>query len=264
MENSQGKTLMTIMQIVVVGLVVLITHAIEAITGFGCTVLALPFVTAILGVKLGVPLLAVLGWILALYMVVTKWKQIIFREFFIIVFFVGIGMPIGMYAFQSLDPTILKKGLAFFIILTSIWRIIKGASKKKDNEESECCTAAPTKRLPKWIAYPTLIVGGIIHGAFASGGPLVVLYAAMALPNKGNFRATLCLLWTSLNTILIINYFRLGIFVTDFNIGLAIMFPFILTGIIIGEKIHDRVHPVHFEQIIFSVLGLTGIVMLFL
>ncbi len=33
------------------GLTVFVTHALEAVTGFGCTVLALPFVTALIGVK---------------------------------------------------------------------------------------------------------------------------------------------------------------------------------------------------------------------
>ena len=250
---------MTLLQILIVGTVVLITHAIEAVTGFGCTVLALPFVTAVLGVKVGVPLLAVLGWALALYIVITKWRKIVFREYGIIVLFVGLGMPLGMYAFRSFDPALLKRILAVFIIVISGWRILRSSVPSK----TESSGKSPVK-LPKLVAYTLLFLGGIIHGAFASGGPLVVLYAASALPDKGNFRATLCMLWTTVNTVLIISYAQAGVFIPEFNTGLAVMLPFLLTGIIAGEKIHDHVHPSHFEQIIFGVLGVTGIVMLIL
>ncbi len=35
--------------LVLSGLVVFVTHALEAVTGFGCSVLAMPFVSALLG-----------------------------------------------------------------------------------------------------------------------------------------------------------------------------------------------------------------------
>lgn len=258
---------------VLVGITVFITHALEAITGFGCTVLALPFVTALVGVKTGVPILATLAWILALYIVITKWRFINFKEFGIIVLFVGIGLPFGMLAFKNLDAKILKKILALFITLTASWQVYRritrpGVVSNSDaNGESVNCPAAPEAAISKtfWGRLPyylILVVGGMVHGAFASGGPLVVLYASKTLTDKGSFRATLCLLWTTLNTLLLINYLRSGVFTASIVSGTAGMLPFLAAGIVAGEKIHHRVDGDLFGKLIFLVLLITGLFML--
>lgn len=251
---------------ILVGITVLITHALEAITGFGCTVLALPFVTALVGVKTGVPILATLAWILALYIVITKWKFINFKEFGIILLFVGLGLPFGMIAFKSLDSQLLKKILAVFIVLTAGWQVYHRFAKP--NRENLNSPTAPEAALSRslWGRIPyylLLLLGGMVHGAFASGGPLVVLYASKTLTDKGNFRATLCLLWATLNTILIVNYLRSGVFTTPIIQGTAGMLPFLVAGIIIGEKIHHRLDAKLFGKLIFLVLLATGLFMLF-
>ena len=53
----------------VVALVVFLTHFQQGITGFGCTVLALPFITLLLGLKTAVPVLVMVGWLVALTIV---------------------------------------------------------------------------------------------------------------------------------------------------------------------------------------------------
>jgi len=249
---------MSLAALALTGVVVFVTHALEAVTGFGCTVLALPFVAALLGIKTAVPLLAAIAWILALYIAVTKRRMINFRVFRIIVFFAGLGLPVGMFAFRAMDAGILKRGLAVFIILSASWQL----RLRFGNRGKKTPTEAPAgKRIPA-IYYLLLLAGGLVHGAFASGGPLIVLYAARALPDKGQFRATLCLLWTSLNSVLLIGYALSGTFTPAVSGGIAAMLPFLLAGILAGEKIHDRVHPDLFGKLVFSALLVTGIIML--
>ena len=107
-------------------------------------------------------------------------------------------------------------------------------------------------------------LGGIVHGAFASGGPFVVLYAVKKLEDKGEFRATLCLLWASLNTVLMIDFYQDGIFTTEIMTELGILMPFLVAGIISGELIHNKVDPEIFKKIVFTVLLITGIIMFFM
>ncbi|MDD4301702.1 MAG: hypothetical protein PHS03_04415 [Sphaerochaeta sp.] len=95
----------------------------------------------------------------------------------------------------------------------------------------------------------------------SSGGPLVVLYATRALPDKGKFRATLCLLWTTLNTIIIAGYLIEGSLTLPVAKTTAMLVPFVVAGIIAGEHIHDKVDARHFSIIVFSMLFATGIVM---
>ncbi len=237
------------------GLTVFITHALEAVTGFGCTVLALPFITMLFGVKTGVMVLTVLAWLLALYFVVTKWKHIDFKQFAIIASLMLCSLPLGMFLFRTADLGILKLILAVFIVLTASLQLLKLSNVIKFD-----------KPLPKPLAILLLIAGGIVHGMFSSGGPLVVLYATKAIPDKGRFRATLCLLWTTLNTIIIAMYFFGGTLpqpvLQEGLTTLPWMLPFLLAGIVAGEKVHDKVDERTFSFIVFSMLFVTGCFML--
>ena len=234
------------------GCVVFLTHAIEAVTGFGCTVLALPFVTALLGTKTGVVVLAVLAWLLAAYMVVTKRRHLNLKEYGIIVLFVGFGLPVGMYLFKTLDAALMKKILAVFILLVSAYQLGRGFFTSRKGP-------AFSSPVPY---YALLVLGGIVHGAFASGGPLVVVYAARALKDKGEFRATLCLLWTTLNTVLLISFALNGLLNAETLGIIGLMLPFLGAGIYAGEKVHDKVNAEVFTKVVFGVLFASGLVML--
>ena len=102
------------------GVVVLITHALEAVTGFGCAVLAMPFVSALLGVKTAVRVITILAWLLALYLAVRNYRRIDFKQYAIITGCMLAGLPVGMYLFRSQDTSVLSIILAVFIVLVSV------------------------------------------------------------------------------------------------------------------------------------------------
>jgi uncharacterized membrane protein YfcA len=98
----------------------------------------------------------------------------------------------------------------------------------------------------------------------SSGGPLAVIYAAKAMPEKGVFRATLCLLWVVLNTIIIALYFIERSFTMRAAETMGIIAPFIVLGIAAGEKIHDKLNERFFSIIVFAMLLATDCVIFFI
>ncbi len=238
--------------ILLFGIVVFMTHFLEGITGFGCTVLALPFAIMLVGIKTAVPTLVFLALLLALYIVIIDQKQIIWKEFFRIVTFVGAGVPVGIFLFSYLPEGVLKKILALFMIFVSargLYVSCKPHTKKIN--------------LPAPIMNVILFIGGCIHGAFSSGGPLVVIYATKALPNKNNFRATLCMLWVSLNTVIVAQNMIRG--VMTFAVWKLLLFtlPFLIAGAILGNWAHHRIKDIYFTQIVYGVLFISGFFMFF-
>lgn len=249
--------------LILTGLVVFVTHGLEAITGFGCTVLAMPFAAMLLGLDKAKFLLAILAWALALYFAVTKCKAIVWKQYLIIVGFVALGMPLGMWAFARLDRVALAKALGAFIVLSAglqLWKRIASPLLARRRAAAGRSSAAGAG-LPMPVYWLLLFVGGIVHGAFATGGPLVVLYASKALPDKGNFRATLTLLWASLNTVLIVQFAAGGRFTGEAWRDLGFMAPFLIAGIVAGEIAHRKVDADLFSKIVFSMLFVTGVVM---
>ena len=235
-----------------VAVVVFLTHFQQGITGFGCTVLALPFITLLLGLQTAVPLLVMVGWLVALSIVVESRRHIVWREFAWIALPVGLAMPIGIWLAGALPVKGLKLVLAAFTVLVGIEGLIK-----------QSCQATPVQSSlrVRRLAGLFLPLGGVLHGAFGSGGPLVIIYATRAITDKSLFRVTLCLLWTALNAILIGQWITRGTLTPHIWKMSAFALPFALIGVALGNRIHYRTNVGLFRKIVYSVLIASGLVL---
>jgi uncharacterized membrane protein YfcA len=115
----------------------------------------------------------VLAWVLALYIVLIDFKQIVWREFLKILILVGVGMPIGMLLYSYLPEKVLTVCLGIFMLSVSTWKLYSTYKKTHTNI-----------KFKEWPYSLLLFLGGIVHGAFGTGGPLVVVYASNKLKNK--------------------------------------------------------------------------------
>lgn len=258
---------MSALQNILFGFVVLITHFLEGVTGFGCTVLALPFCTSLAGIKTAVPVLVVIAWLLALYIVIIDFKSIVWKEYGKIVAFVILGLPIGMWLFSSLPDTILKRVLGVFMIVVSVRGLYAAFQSKPapicgSGEGRAGKNATETAQLKKHLLYFILFLGGIIHGAFGSGGPFIVIYATKALPEKNNFRATLCMLWLTLNSIIIFKNVKQGVMTVPVLELILWTLPFLVAGMILGNYAHKKIKENAFTKVVYSVLLISGVFML--
>ncbi|MBQ9087572.1 MAG: sulfite exporter TauE/SafE family protein [Lentisphaeria bacterium] len=242
------------MKLFISAFVVFCTHLLEAITGFGSSVLALPFLNVTLGLRMAVQMLCVLSWVMALYIVIRSWKDLVWKEFIFIVCYVALGLPVGMWIFDKLPAPILCLILGTFMVAVGIRGEITTA--KKDSPTP----VTPAKR--SFLMKLLLFGGGIIQGAFGSGGPFIVIYSAKALPEKRVFRGTLSMLWLSMNTIRLVSW---GITGELWNMELAkcLMwsFPVVIAGILIGDHLHNKVSEHHFKIGVYAVLIISGIFM---
>lgn len=248
---------MSIAVILLFGIIVLITHLMEGITGFGCTVLALPFAIALVGINVAVPVLIVLAWFLCLYIVIIDFKKIVWKEFFKIISFVILGLPIGMWIFSSMSEAILKNLLGIFMILVALRGLYISFVVKPKQQDNQPAELNPS-RLKKYLLNVLLFLGGIVHGAFSSGGPFVVIYASQSLPDKSNFRATLCTMWVILNGILTFNNVRTGVLAGP-TLELTLWtFPFLAAGALLGNYAHNNIKGDTFVKLVYIVLLLSG------
>lgn len=236
--------------LILFGVVVLITHFLEGITGFGCTVIALPFAVLLVGVKTAVPVLTVLSLILSSYILFIDHKKIVWKAYLKVIALVGLGLPFGMMAYSYLPEDILKKVLGVFMILVAIRGLYNSVGIKEK-----------TKNLGKMVLNTLLFLGGIIHGAFSTGGPFVVIYAAQTLKDKRNFRATLSAVWVTLNSIIALRIFINGGFTKEACTFLLGSLPFLIVGMILGNKAHNKVKDKTFKKIIYIVLFISGFFM---
>lgn len=234
----------TTTNLILLFLVILISNTIQGITGFAGTILAMPFSIMLIGIDNSKQILNLLGILASIWIVARSYKNICFKEFTKILFFMVIGLFIGMKIYSMYSPNILLKILGIFILYVSIKGILP-INKKPINS--------------KIALSLILIMAGIIHGMFVVGGPLVVIYATYKLKNKAEFRATLSLVWIVLNGLIFIK----GIFAGQFNGEvITLLTPSILAlgcGMILGEILYKKMNQQVFMKITYFLLIVSGI-----
>jgi uncharacterized membrane protein YfcA len=224
--------------------------AVEATIGFGATVITVAMASLIVPIERILPAFVPLNLILSGYLVARGWrhvdkKLVVWR----VLPAMALGMPIGMLAFRVLDERWLRLILGAFVTVLSL---VELARKGR----------AAASSLPRALELALLAIAGAIHGAFASGGPVVVYVVGRRIASdKALFRATLSFLWLILNLVLAVGYLQEGkLDVSALRDSLALA-PGLLLGLVAGEKIHERVSSDGFRTAVFVLLLLVGVVL---
>ncbi len=223
--------------------VLFLSNILQTITGFAGTVLAMPPSMILLGVDDAKVVLNAMAWLSGLLISIQNYKYINKKELFKMSSFMIIGMLIGIRIYAMLSSDILLT--IYGVIVVAIG--LKNLCIKKQYEHS------------KLILSLVLIIAGIIHGMFVSGGALLVIYAVGVMKDKNEFRATVAPIWVILNSYMMISYAFDGM--VNLNnmclIGLSVIPLFI--AIWIGNKIQVAINQKIFLKITYVLLIISGL-----
>ena len=82
------------------------------------------------------------------------------------------------------------------------------------------------------------------------------------MPDKSSFRATLSFLWLVMNSFRLIFWYIAGEFEQPVLLkNAAIILPFMLCGLLIGDYLHHKVDEKIFKIGVYSLLTISGIIM---
>ena len=114
-------------------------------------------------------------------------------------------------------------------------------------------------RLPAVLMLFVIFAAGIIHGMFVSGGALLVIYAAGALKDKEEFRATIALIWLTIGCYITGIQFQAGHFNSHvWFLLIAGIIP-VFVGTWIGTKLVKKLPQEIFMKMTYILLLLSGV-----
>ena len=224
--------------------VLFVANVIQAITGFAGTVLAMPPSIYLLGMDNAKVVLNVMALLSGLMIAVMSYHHMNKKEVIKICVCMVAGMTIGIQICKTVPSEQI-----LLIIYGVIILLIAG--------KNLLCHRQRT--LPKALLLVILLLAGVIHGMFVSGGALLVVYAAQVLKEKEEFRATLAPEWVVLNSILLVSQVRQGVF-TEGNIRLiliSIIPLFMATWL--GKKLVKKVSQKVFLNLTYVLLLVSGL-----
>lgn len=229
------------------GVIIIVAFTVEAALGFGATVVAVSLGAFLLPLEQLLPAFVPLNLAMSLVLVARYWRLIDGRFLLTrILPFMALGLPLGFLALASVDEGTARTGLGAFVVWLAALELWRARSSVRP---------AP---LPEWKRALALLFGGVVHGAFATGGPLVVYVVGRTLSDKGAFRATLSALWLVLNLVLLVGFSARGVLDEESGARTLTWLPFLAVGLVVGELLHRRVPAEWFKRLVFTLLLIAG------
>lgn len=226
-------------------LTIFFAYVVFGLTGFGSSVVAIPFLIQLLPLHICVAIMLLFDLVTSLVLNLRNrhlacWVEL--KNIFPGLIFGAIsGMLLSLYA-----PTKwILLVLGTFIIAMFIYRNF----------------VSPKNYQIKTIyAIPLSFFGGIFTTLFGTGGPLYVIYLAGKISDVGQLRATLSTL-ISVTVLIRLLLFTLSGIMSKPAIYLlaAVLLPAALLGLLVGSKIHPIMPAEITKKVLWSILLLGGI-----
>ncbi len=226
-------------------IIVLITNAIQAITGFAGTLLAMPPSIFLIGVDDARVILNFIAFLTCLIIVLGNRNSVRWRILGKILVLMAVGMAAGIWIFRQVQLDVLLYLYGGMIIVIAACKL-----RNKGGERD----------LTPVLQLLVLFAAGVIHGMFVSGGALLVVYAADVLKDKDEFRATVAAVWVVLNGALICTEVMEHMFTPELTVSaLAACVP-ALAGVAVGNRLHRRIGKQAFMKVTYVLLLISGVI----
>ena len=234
-----------------IGAAVLAAYVVRGMSGFGAGLVAAPMLAFVLPVHVVVPLSGLLVFVLFIFLTIRDRRDVIWREFKLLVVPTVAGVVAGLFLFRSLDNQVLLIGLGSFLMVYAVYMLAVHAFGLPEFKCSE-----------RW-AFPLGFAGSFLDTLFGGGGgALVVIYLHARGLGRMEFRATVAMLWFIEMIARIGGYGIAGYYTRDVLLLVAALIPVMALGTFIGEKLGNRISVETFSRILAVLLFASGLSLL--
>lgn len=220
----------------------------QGLSGFGSTLLAIPILTAFLDIKTVIPLTALTGLVMTVFLLIQLRKHLVWKK--IISFLIGMlpGIPLGVFFLKKVDKSMVQLLLGSLLIAYSVYGLLSRASPKGTRD--------------RW-AYFLGFLGGCLSGAFSASGPAVILYTSLQDWSKDQMKAAIQGMFTVCGAIVVLFYVLNGLITLPVLKYFAVSLPALFFGTYVGSLFYGKINDAQYKKVMFFLLGLLGAFMIY-
>ena len=232
------------MQIAVLALVMFVSAFLQAASGFGFALVAMPLITMALGLNLAAPVVAAAGLVLYFANALRLRKHINWPEWLRLAAAGVLGVPLGFWMFVNV-PAELMRGLLGVLLI--------GYS---------ACSLVRISRLPAigrgWV-YLAGLSAGALAGAYNVPGPPVVVYGNLRAWPRDEYRSTLQAFFLVNGLLVVGGHAALGHYDWQTAGLIAASLPALALGNLAGQLSDRHLNNKRFHQLVLVMIGATGL-----
>ena len=230
---------------------------VQAATGFGFAIIAVPFFLLIMGSLSAIQVTVVINFIISLVLMQRLLKDAPRRLLLHLIVGSVAGFPIGLVAYKAADLNSMKLVVGSLIILFAFILLIREWQLRRTDSRPQFTNGQEFFARP----LPELAIGvvsGAMSVALAMPGPVVVLYLLARHAGKLVSRAaTLLLFGFSYGAVSIVHTMWGGMTGGSWLLA-AKLTPFVIGGAILGHFATHFLSEEHFRSVVLAILIASG------
>jgi len=230
-----------------IALVVFAAVFIQAISGSGLALVAMPLLIGMMSPIEAATLVSLMAITVQMIMLSRYFRSLTARSLWRLIVGALIGIPIGILALSRLDEQIILTTLGVFLVSYSLYSLF--------------APKIPEIKGKAW-GFVFGLISGLLHGAYNTGGPPYVIYGVSQRWSPPQFKSNLQVLLMVNSTSVVIAHLMAGHITSAVLQNYAVAVPVILTGAFTGFFLDRFINEAWFRRIVLVVLLLIGINML--
>jgi uncharacterized membrane protein YfcA len=228
--------------------VALLASTVQTAVGFASTLLCATLGAHLLPIRHVVALSVLMSFVQTSYVVLryrdgVRWRMLATR----VLPWMALGAALGYLVVREIAGTWAELAFASMVTLLAARELVRllGGSGE----------GGAIGRLASNLM---IFVAGLVHGAYATGGPPLVYAVGRELP-KHELRATLSVVWLVMDSALATSFLLDGFYTLATLEPLALVPLALPLGVLAGELAHRKVDERRFKIALFALLLLAGI-----
>ena len=219
----------------------------QSLTGFGSSLLSMPLLVPLLGIRIAAPLVALVTLISEAVLVVRYRASLNIRRVWRLAIASLLGIPLGVLALAWLDEQITTAVLGIVVLAYASYAIFG--------------RRLPRLRWSGW-GFGAGFLAGILGGAYNTSGPPVILYADSQRWPRDEFKGNLQGFFLISSLLVAAGHvWRQNLTPIVWNYLLLSLVPIIL-GLWAGLTLDKRLNAMAFRKLVLALLVVLGISLL--
>jgi uncharacterized membrane protein YfcA len=155
-----------------------------------------------------------------------------------------VGVLVGVSALRHIDRDLMVSILGASVLVISVWNLARPRLRPSESP---------------WLDGTAALLGGLLGGAFNTGGPPLIIHVYRRPENPEALKATILCLFLAMSLARLPVAAAQGLFDESIWADAALAAPAVLVGTAIGIALARRIPPERFRRACWICLGLLGI-----